>query len=264
MREAASTSPQLIEMATYDIAGPEEAPAILFVHGNSWTRKMWLPQMQALAGAYRLIALDLPGHGTLSHARFSFDAAVRQIERVRAEQGAKPVLLVGLSLGGYAAMTYARHYPEHLAGLVLAGCCVRFTGHIQLLTRLSAAIFAVIGHGPFLARLSRKQADRVQASYPAALAAAQIEAGFTFANWGRALAQMAATDFTPMLAAFPYPVLILNGELDVYNRQAEDACAATIPSAAIHTIERAGHICNLDCPEAFTTAVRAFAASLSW
>jgi len=75
---------------------------------------------------------------------------------------------------------------------------------------------------------------------------------------------MAATDFTPMLAAFPRPVLILNGELDTYNRQAEDACAATIPHATTHTIERASHTYNLDCPHAFTTAIRAVTSSLRW
>ena len=263
MSGAASTS-QLMKLPEYDVAGPGGAPVILFVHGNSWTRKMWLPQMQSLAGSYRLIAPDLPGHGALSRARFGFEAAVHQIEQVRAEQNARPILLVGLSLGGYVAMTYARRYPEQLAGLVLAGCCVRFTGRIRLLTRLSATVFAVIGHGPFLARLSRKQVERVKASYPAGLAGAQIQAGFTYASWGHALAQMAATNFSSMLADFPRPVLLLNGELDIYNRQAEDACAAMIPDATIRTIERAGHICNLDCPDAFTAAIRAFAESLSW
>lgn len=263
MSGAASIS-QLTELPEYDVAGPEGAPAILFAHGNCWTRKMWLPQMQALAGTYRLIAPDLPGHGALARDPFSFEAAVRQIERVRAEQDAHSILLVGLSLGGYVATAYAQRYPDRLAGLVLAGCSVRFTGRIRLLTRLSAAVFAVIGHGPFLARLRRKQDARVLASYPADLATAQIQAGFTYGSWGRALAQMAATDFTPMLAGFPRPVLLLNGELDTYSRQAEDACAATIPDVTIHTIERAGHVCNLDCPDAFTAAIRAFAASLSW
>jgi len=263
VREAVPAS-QITELPEYDVAGPEEAPAILFVHANGWTRKMWLPQMRALAGAYRLIALDLPGHGALARARFSVDAAVRQIERVRAEQHTQRILLVGLSLGGYVAMAYAQRYAERLTGLVLAGCCVRFEGRIRMLTRLSAATFAVIGHGPFVSRLNRRQIERVRTQYPAELAESQVRAGFFFANWGRALAQMAATDFYPMLAAFPRPVLILNGELDTYNRQAEGACAAATPGATIHVIERANHISNLDCPDIFTAEIRAFAASLNW
>ena len=260
--QGAGTTSQITEMPEYDVAGPEDAPVILFVHGNAWTRKMWLPQMRALADTYRLIAPDLPGHGALSHARFSLDAAARQIERVRGEQHAAPILLVGLSLGGYVAMTYAKRYPEHIAGLALAGCSVRFDGRIRLLTRLSAAVFAVIGHGPFLARLKRRQIERVRAHYPADLAEAQIQAGFSFANWGRALRQMAATDFYTMLAACPCPVLILNGELDTYNREAENAFAAAVPGATLHVIPQANHICNLDSPDAFTAAIRAFASTI--
>jgi len=149
---------------------------------------MWLPQMRALAGTYRGIALDLPGHGALARARYTLDGAVRQVERVRNEQGARPILLVGLSLGGYVTTMYARRYFEHLAGLVLAGlvlagCCVRFEGRICTLTLLSAAVFAAIGRGPFLSRLNRKQIERVRARYLAELADAQVQAGFSYAKW---------------------------------------------------------------------------------
>ncbi|MGH2515411.1 MAG: alpha/beta fold hydrolase, partial [Ktedonobacterales bacterium] len=195
---------------------------------------------------------------------FSLDAAVCHIERARSEQHAGRILLVGLSLGGYVAMAYARRFPEHVAGLALAGCSVRFKGRMRFLTRLSAATFALIGHGPFLAHLSRRQVARVRAQYPAALAEAQIEAGFSYANWGRALAQMAGTDFDSMLATFPRPTLLLNGELDTYNRAAEAACAATMPGADFHVIQGAGHLCNLDAPALFTGELRTFASSLSW
>lgn len=262
--ERAAPVRQFTELREYDVGGPEDAPTIVFIHANSWTRKMWLPQMRALADSYHLLAPDLPGHGALAGVRFGLDAAVQQIERVRAEQRATPILLVGLSLGGYVAMAYARRHPEQIAGLALAGCSVRFEGRIRAMTQMSAVVFSLIGHGPFLTRLTRRHIARVRARYPAELAEAQIQAGFYFAGWGRALAQMAAADSYPTLAAFPRPLLILNGENDTYNRQAEAACATIAPGAMVRVIERAGHICNLDCPDHFTAEVRAFASSLAW
>lgn len=49
-----------------DIAGPADARPIVFLHSVQLTRKMWLPQVEALSSEYRLIAPDLPGHGALA------------------------------------------------------------------------------------------------------------------------------------------------------------------------------------------------------
>lgn len=48
-----------------DVAGPREAFPIVLLHGAAATRKMWVPQMEALSDEFRVIALDLPGHGPL-------------------------------------------------------------------------------------------------------------------------------------------------------------------------------------------------------
>jgi pimeloyl-ACP methyl ester carboxylesterase len=45
-----------------DVAGPLDAFPIVLVHGAAWTRKMWIPQMEALSDEFRMIAVDLPGH----------------------------------------------------------------------------------------------------------------------------------------------------------------------------------------------------------
>lgn len=225
---------------------------------------MWLPQMQSLAGDYRVVAVDLPGHGALARQRFSLDAAIERIERAIRRESDGRALLAGLSLGGFIAMSFAHRHPDLVAGLALAGCSVSFTGRIGLLTRLSVLVFHLVGRRPLLDRMERRQRLEVRHKYPEALAEAQVRAGFYPRSWGRALGEAARVDYHGILRNFPRPVLILNGERDEYNRAAETALAATARDVRVRVIEGAGHICNLDAPHQFTGALRDFASGLAW
>ena len=63
----------------YDVVGPRDAFPIVLVHGVSWTRRMWMPQLEALSDEFRVIALDLPGHGALREQPFRLKAAVQTV-----------------------------------------------------------------------------------------------------------------------------------------------------------------------------------------
>ena len=54
---------------SYTVEGPPERPVILFINSIGTTRDLWLPQVPALIGTYRLIRYDARGHGTSSRAR---------------------------------------------------------------------------------------------------------------------------------------------------------------------------------------------------
>ncbi len=250
--------------AEYAAIGPPGAHTIVFVHASGWTHAMWLPQMHVLAERYRVVAIDLPGHGALADERFSLDGAIERITSAIRRESEKPVLLVGLSLGGFLAMICAKRHPDLLAGLALAGCSVRFTGRIGLLARLSVLVFHLIGRGPLLERMRRRQLVEVRERYAVPLADALIRAGFYPRSWGRALGQIVRVDYHGILSDFSRPVLILNGEYDEYNRAAATAHAAAARDAHIRVIPGAGHICNLDAPQQFTEAVADFATSLAW
>ena len=106
-----------------DRAGPDDAPGIVFLHGTRLTRAQWWPQLRRLAGAYRCVAVDLPGHGVLADRPFTIEAATDLVRAaIEAEIPSGRAVIVGLSLGGYVAIDTAEAYPEVVAGLVLAGC----------------------------------------------------------------------------------------------------------------------------------------------
>src|SRR5436309_493356 len=112
---------------TYDVAGPDTAAPIVFVHGAQVTRKVWQPQMRALASEYRVIALDMPGHGSLAGRHFRLPDAVQRIADVVDEAANGRAIIVGLSLGSYVVMEFAHQHPDKAAGLVLSGCTVDTT-----------------------------------------------------------------------------------------------------------------------------------------
>lgn len=102
--------------------GPADAPVVLLLHGYTSSLDSWLPWVNQLKGDYRVIALDLPGHG-LSRApdgwRASPGAYAELVERFAKAQGLEKFVIGGESMGGWVAWEYALRHPSRLHGLVL-------------------------------------------------------------------------------------------------------------------------------------------------
>jgi pimeloyl-ACP methyl ester carboxylesterase len=203
--------------AWFDVSGTIDAPAIVLVHGAVVTRKMWLRQLRGLSDTYFVIAVDLPGHGALSHIPFTFSAAVQTLVDVIERETRGRALVVGLSLGGYVAMELARRHPEFVTGLVLSGCSGNFRGPLGLSLRL----VSVLMRRGWVTLSPAQAANKARSLFPpylADVAEAQLRAGFFPNPIGFAFQEMAGKDFTGSLAAFPRATLILNGERDWLSR----------------------------------------------
>jgi pimeloyl-ACP methyl ester carboxylesterase len=93
----------------------------VFVHGWTCDSSSWTAQLPAFAEDYRVITLDLPGHGRSESppdGQLSMDLFARAVEAVRAEAGAERIVLVGHSMGAPVIRQYAHLYPQRVAGLV--------------------------------------------------------------------------------------------------------------------------------------------------
>lgn len=106
----------------YRDVGPQAKPTVLMVHGFSASVHTWDAWTAALADDYRMVSLDLPGHG-LTEAPEGYQASIpvyRDVVRAFAEAKAlEDVVIVGSSMGGNVAWEYALAYPDDVAGLVL-------------------------------------------------------------------------------------------------------------------------------------------------
>jgi len=101
------------------VQGLARGETIIFVHGWTCDESSWAAQVADLGSSYRVVTLDLPGHGkTAAPAAFSMDLFARAVEAVRQDLGADKVVLVGHSMGAAVIREYALDYPEHVAGLV--------------------------------------------------------------------------------------------------------------------------------------------------
>lgn len=242
----------------YDVAGPADAPAIVFVHGTRLSRSMWHGQVQGLRDEFRVVTLDLPGHGVLAAEPFTVRGAADGVGRVIEEAAGGHAVVAGLSLGGYVAMDLAARRPELVRGLVLSGATAEPIG---LRSGPYQALAWAMGRwdGPRLDALNRWFFTR---RFGPTVGAAISEGGFWSAGGAVALRALMGERFADRLAAYPGPVLLINGEWDLPFRLFAPAFARRARDVRRVRLPRATHLANLDQPAAFNAAIRRFVRGL--
>lgn len=234
-------------------------PTIVFLHGTRLTGAQWAVQVAALDGSFHCLAPDLPGHGRAARVPFTVDvAAARVAELIAAEGHGGRAILVGLSLGGYVAMAVAAGWPERVAGLAISGATAEPVGLRSLAYRGLAAAFSVVPER-FLDGINRWFFGW---RFPPSIAGPILAAGFSFAGGAVAVRSLVGRRFRPLLAAYPGPTLLINGEYDLFFRPTERSFADVAADPRRVLIRRATHLTNLDQPDQFTMAIRRFAMRL--
>ncbi|TCJ94614.1 alpha/beta fold hydrolase [Nocardia alba] len=98
--------------------GPDDAPAIVLVHGWTCALEYWNPQINAFAGAYRVIAYDQRGHGAseFGPSKLSMELLADDLADVLDATLAtgQRAVLVGHSMGGMTLQAWAGRYPEQV------------------------------------------------------------------------------------------------------------------------------------------------------
>jgi pimeloyl-ACP methyl ester carboxylesterase len=231
---------------------------IVFVHGTSLTRGFWRAVASRLAGTYRCISVDLPGHGALAGTPFTLDAAADVVEGALDSEGARRAVLVGLSLGGFVVIATAARRPDRVRGLVLAGSTAEPSGR-------AAGAFRLFGWA--LATLPRRPMDALNSwffrrRYPAEIAEPLVAGGYWSRNGAAAVRTLLRVRFHDRLLAYGGPILVINGDLDLVFRLGERSFLRGVPHVTRRTLRWTTHHAPLDRPDAFADAVRRFAEQL--
>lgn len=97
-----------------------EGPCVCFFHGTLGSRAVWDSAVGELAGRYRCVAVDWPGHGRsgFNPAGWTVEDLVRAVPVLLADAGVQRAVFVGLSQGGAISLRVALSRPDLLAGLV--------------------------------------------------------------------------------------------------------------------------------------------------
>src|SRR5688572_26087687 len=119
---------------SYSDHGPDDAPAIIFIHGFPLNKSMWDIQVESLKENYRVIAYDIRGHGNSDPGidEFFIELFVNDLLHLMKKLGIEKSILCGLSLGGYIALNAALKYPDRFDALILNDTqCIADTPEIK-------------------------------------------------------------------------------------------------------------------------------------
>ena len=243
-----------------------EGPPVLLLHGLGSASRDWAWQIPSLQRRYRVIAVDLPGHGLspVANGPVTIEAMADGVVGTAAAVAPEPAHVVGLSLGACVAVRMALQTPDRVRSLTLVNpfACVRPQGPgdcVRLLTRL-----VLLATAP-MPRLAAHVARRLfpwpeqRPLYEAAVASLAATPRRGYAAAVRALARF---DARGQLAAVRCPTLVVVGDRDrVVSLDAKLALAAAIPGARVAVVPGSGHVTPVDRPEVFNRLLLEFLAS---
>ncbi|MBO9649489.1 MAG: 3-oxoadipate enol-lactonase [Variovorax sp.] len=245
----------------YRVEGPEDGVPLLLSHSLGVTLDTWAPQVAALADRFRVVRYDARGHGgsDAPEGIYEIGELARDALAVLDAEGIAQAHLLGLSMGGMVGMWIATHAPRRIGRLVLANT----TPHIPLRDMWNSRIETALGEGmaPIAApTIGRWLGEAFKARDPEAVE--QIVArmrGMSPVGYAGCCAALREADQRETISRIAAPTLVITGSADLATTPAlAESIAAAIRGARAEVIPDAGHLSNVEQPEAFNRIVRSF------
>ncbi len=251
-------------------------PPLLLSSASFSTHLHWAGQEQALARFARVVTWDYRGHGRSDAPeepeRYSLAQVVEDLRRVHdASAEGAPAFVAGLSVGGIVSLSYARAFRERVAALLLFNTGPGFKNpealaQWQAMLERAAGKMGEVGLEKYLEG-ARAQAELLGLE-PGSALAAEARRGILRASvsglqrFARGVAGP-VPNLVDVLHEIDAPALVLVGEHDANFQRASHVMAAKLPRAVRIELAGAGHVLNLDQPEAFVLEVERF-VSTTW
>ncbi len=243
---------------------------VVLLHAFPQNRAMWEPQVRALSKTHRIIAPDFRGFGESDAPlwHYTLDQFADDVAGLLDHLSVQQAMFAGLSMGGYTLFAFYRKYADRVTGLVLAdtraqpdteeGRAGRFAMAQAAYTKGASAI-ADIMLPKLLSPVALQTKPELAGQVRATIERTQIS-GIA----GALMAMAERPDSVPLLAQIACPTLVITGELDGPTPPADGKLMAErIPGARLEIIPKAGHLSNLEQPEAFNRALLDFLEGIS-
>jgi pimeloyl-ACP methyl ester carboxylesterase len=263
--------------------GPTDARPLVLLHGITLQARIWGYQLRDLSDRYRVVAVDLRGHGASRPGRegYGLPLLARDLRTVLEALDLRRAIVVGHSMGGMTLMQFCADHPDVLDERV-AGCVFLATAPVVPLPPLVQAALRRLQ--PSLHRLGRRPTwERIAgAPRPGDLdynlarrvfgrRASPLHVELT----SRLVSEMAPSAIMPTglglvahdaeaaLARTHTPSLVIGGELDRLLPPAlSRRIADSLPDARLHILDGAGHQLMLERPQEVAALLDAFAEGL--
>ncbi|MFO6446068.1 alpha/beta fold hydrolase [Erythrobacter sp. NE805] len=232
-----------------------EGPPVILLHGWTLDHRMWAPQVEGLADRHLLVMPDRRGHGRAT-APPDLAREAEDVIAIADALGLERFALVGLSQGALVALDAARRLGERVTALIVAGAPLpALVPRDEVIDLEALRALAACGDVAGL-RAAWGRHPLMQTRSPEAAALAAEMLGHYD---GRDLLAPSEAPGLPReaLAGLAMPVLALAGEHDTpWRRECARALGALAPRGAHAEVPGAGHLANLDNPQAFNRIIR--------
>ena len=249
----------------YLVAGPVNAPHVVFVHGLGGSLTSWSLNLPAFAGQFRICALDLVGAGSSDKPAtdYSVPALAAFLARFLDALGPdwRRVSIIGHSLGGAVALAFAGDHPQRVERLVLvdsAGLGPEIDRAVLDLMRseptlehLHAELMNFFTH-PGLVQQALVDQLHQQRTQPGAHQALIAASNASFAEGRQQI------DLRDTLAGLSCPVLVVWGEADAVIPVSHAQEAKRAPQSRLEIFANSGHCPHIERADAFNQMVQSF------
>ncbi len=253
--------------ATFNVVDEGKGLPILFVHGFPLDHSMWRFQLEPFAKTNRVICPDLPGFG---ESTFNNDAPISMrsfadslADLLNAIEVDQPIVLCGLSMGGYIGWQFWKHHRERLAALV--ACNTRAASDTEQVARarkISAESARKTGAASVADAMIPKlffQPDSMSRQEIAQQTHSVISKTAPESIATGQIAMSLRPDATTWLSDIEVPCLFVAGQHDEITTPTEmRENSELVPNSTFVEIAGAGHMSPLECPAEFNQNLNAF------
>lgn len=251
--------------------GHNDSRALVLLHAFPIGANLWEPQMRAIPKGWRLITPDLRGFGGSTEldsvSALSMSDYADDVVDLLQELGITRAVIGGCSMGGYATLALYQAHPEMFEGLIIANSRAGADSSEARANRRNM-LALVDREGPsgvateMMPRLLGKTTRESNSSIEP-FVRRLIKQQSPVAIRGAIHRMMHRADSTPLLARVSVPALVITGEEDEMIPVDESRrMASAVKGATLVIIPGAGHLSNLEQPEAFNGALNKFLATL--
>lgn len=238
------------------VEGPAQGEPVLLLHSLGTDLHMWDPQAAALAGRFRVVRLDMRGHGLTEapHGPYTMEMLARDALALLDALGVRRAHVGGVSIGGRIAMAMAVLAPERVASLMLCDTALEF-GPPEIWQQRMDAVAAGGMAAVADSVMERWVVDRSLASSKGLRRMLLTTDPVGYAGCGAALRDCRAVEVAGHIHC---PTTVVVGDRDPSTPpSAAQAIHQAIPGSRLVTIAEAAHIPNFEQEGAMTRAVLA-------
>ena len=265
-------SSYIIDGFRYHVSESGSGPPIVLLHGFTGSSENWLHLAERLSRRFRVMAIDLPGHGRTDApedvARYRFDRVADDLIEILEQANTGPANWLGYSMGGRLALYLAARHPQKAHSLILESAS---PGIIELDEKAArrvqdeALAERILKYGipAFVDYWQSIPLFQTQVYLPAVVrdalrAQRRKNSTIGLANSLIGMSTGTQPEMWSQLGQIHAPVQLIAGELDEKFVGISQRMAAAMSNARLDIVGNAGHAVHLERPDEFEKLIMAF------